>query len=212
MTRMETRPTIDARRLPGSALDARAPVWWGNVLIMVIESTSIAMLIASYFYVRQNYTDWPPPQVDRQPAIKNPVPDLPLGTLSIGLLLASCVPMVWTERAARRQSEWSVKAGLVILGVLGLIVLVLRFYEFPAVKFTWKDNAYASIVWALLLFNLLYVLMTVGEAIVVGVWTFMHGLDEKHVADVTLTAGTWYWTAGIGLVIYLVVYWAPRIL
>ena len=54
---MTARPTIDASRLPADAPDSRAPAWWGNVLFMAIETTTVALLLASYFYLWRNFPD-----------------------------------------------------------------------------------------------------------------------------------------------------------
>ena len=56
------RRVLDVSGLPNTAMDAYAPVWWGNALLMMIESMTVLLLLASYFYLRRNFTQWPPPQ------------------------------------------------------------------------------------------------------------------------------------------------------
>ena len=51
---------IDVSGLPNFGWDERSPVWWGNALLMFIESTTVAILLATYFYLRQNVHEWPP--------------------------------------------------------------------------------------------------------------------------------------------------------
>jgi heme/copper-type cytochrome/quinol oxidase subunit 3 len=221
---------IDVSRLPATAFGARAPVWWGNTLMMVSESVSIAVLISCYAYLAVNNPEWPPPRGDRDPPILHPAPDLPPGTANLILILASCLPMYWLDQAARGRG-WlarragfgprgenrdrlrrALAAGMAVLTLLGVGSLVLRWYEFPALLFRWDEHAYASIVWSLLFMHLLYLILAVAEAGIVVVWLLLHDLDEKHAVDVTLTAGYWYWTAGVGAVVYAVVYLAPRVL
>jgi hypothetical protein len=43
-------------------------------------------------------------------------------------------------------------------------------------------------------------------------WLLTHPIDEKHAMDVTLAGGFWYWVAGTGAVLYVVLFWGPRIL
>jgi hypothetical protein len=88
----------------------------------------------------------------------------------------------------------------------------LRVYEFSAVKFLWDENAYASIVWGMLVLHLFYLILEVAEAGIDVVWVAIYGLDEKLADDVTLSTGYWYWTVAIALVVYLVIYWSPYIL
>lgn len=208
---MSDRPAIDAALLPPKALDARSPLWWGNMLMLSIESTTVALLLVSYFYLQQNFEQWPPPSVDTFPPLKNPVPDLPAGTLNVFLQLASLPLMVWIDRAARRVDERRVKFGLVALGLLGLLLVLVRLPEFSALKFSWDDNAYGSTVWALLALHWTYLVVGALEILVLAAWSFAFGLDESLASDTTITAGYWYWMVGAGLVIYLVVYWYPRI-
>lgn len=206
---MSPAHVIDVSKLPPTAFDARAPVWWGNLLMCLIETMTVAMLAVSYFYVRQNFDQWPPPRVNDQPPLIHPAPDLWPGTANAILLVASCVPMYLIDAGVRRGAKW-VPVGLVGMGLAGVVSVVLRCYEFPAVKFWWDDNAYASIVWAILGMHLIYLIVGAGELLLVAFWLMRYGIDEKHAVDVTLTGGYWYWTAGSWLVLYVIVYWVPR--
>src|SRR5687768_9108939 len=89
---MQPRATIDASKLPDNAWDAHAPLWWGNLLLVFIETTSMALLFATYFYVRRNFYEWPPPRINADPAIIHPVPHLAAATVNTLLLGLSCIP------------------------------------------------------------------------------------------------------------------------
>src|SRR3954463_11985423 len=92
---------IDVSNLPDNAFDERSPLWWGNLLMIFIETTTVALLVAIYFYLRMNFGDWPPPKVDVFPPLYHPVPDLGAATVNTMLLLLSCLPMYWTDMVAR---------------------------------------------------------------------------------------------------------------
>ena len=96
-------------------------------------------------------------------------------------------------------------------GLCGAAAIAVRFYEFAGIHFRWDDNAYASLVWSILGLHLTYLGLATLEAAILIVWLLLHGLDEKHAVDVTLTASYWYWMAATGVVLYAVVYWTPRI-
>jgi cytochrome c oxidase subunit III len=233
---MIVRPTIDVSHLPAEVRDSRSPAWWGNVLFMAIETTTVALLIASYLYLWRNYTQaqWPPPQSNTEPPILDPKPDLLFGTLNVLLLLGSVPLMAWVSRVCGQQFDRLerlkatkpsaasaneappkrpvvVLAGLGALVVLGCVSLVLRWYEFPALHVRWNDNAYAALVWSLLGLHLLYILIEVIEFAVMLFWIAVFELGENQATDVILTGEYWYWTVGVGVVIYAVVYWFPRI-
>ena len=94
------RRTIDVSHLPEEAFGERSPVWWGNTLMLLIESSTVAILLVTYFYLRMNFQQWPPPKIDAYPPIDHPVPDLGFSTLNVLLLLLSVPLMAWTHRAA----------------------------------------------------------------------------------------------------------------
>jgi heme/copper-type cytochrome/quinol oxidase subunit 3 len=73
---MNSRPTLDVSALPESVVDHRSLVWWGNLLLMAIETTLFALLVAGYFYLRPNFSSWPPPHVNQAIANLDPVPRL----------------------------------------------------------------------------------------------------------------------------------------
>src|SRR5215207_2940656 len=100
---MRRNTYIDVSDLPGSAFDSQAPVWWGNLLLMLIETMTVLLLITSYFYLAQNFEHWPPPSVSQIPPIYNPLPDLPMGTWLVGLLVVATIPMVWADRGAHNR-------------------------------------------------------------------------------------------------------------
>jgi cytochrome c oxidase subunit 3 len=230
------RPTIDVSGLPAEVRDARAPAWWGNVLFMAIETTTVALVLASYFYLWRNFpqAQWPPPQPHTDPPLLKPVPDLLLGTLNVLLLLAT-VPLVWwVDRACGRQFDRleklhaakpsqapegkrpperprGVMLGLSVFVVLGAVSLAVRRYEFPALNVRWNENAYAALVWALLGLHFVYIAVEVVEILVLLVWIAIYGLGENQAGDVILSAAYWYWTVAVGVVVYGVVYWFPRV-
>src|SRR3954470_19171037 len=92
------RPELDVSALPDSAFDWRDPVWWGNTLLTIIETVTIALMIASYFYVRRNYEVFPPPKVDVSPPIYNTAPRLLAGTINLVLMVLACAPMYITDQ------------------------------------------------------------------------------------------------------------------
>jgi cytochrome c oxidase subunit 3 len=230
------RPTIDASRLPAAVRDTRSESWWGNALFMCIETSTVCLLLASYFYLWRNYpqSHWPPPRVDQEPTIFKPVPDLLYGTLNAVLLLASVPLTAWVYRLCGRRFDElerlnvakpeeappddrpparpaGLLLGLAALTALSVLACVLRWYEFPALQVRWNENAYASLVWTLLGVHFLYVFIEAIEFAVLLLWTALYGFGENAAGDVILSAEYWYWTVAVGLVIYGVVYWFPRV-
>jgi len=206
------RPTLDVSGLPSGAMDWNAPVWWGNTLLIFIETTTIVLLLAAYFYIRRNFHEWPPPKEDVVPPIPHPVPLLRWGTANLIVTVLGCLPMIWTDLAARRKQQNKVRIGLIVMMLVALASTVLRFYEFPATLVHWNDNAYGSVVCTILGAHMTYDLAATLEFGVMGVWVLLNSLDDKHALDVTLAGVYWYWIAATWVLIYAVVYISPRVL
>lgn len=207
---MSTRAVIDISELPHHEFDTYDPVWWGNNLLLAIETSMFAILIATYFYLRQNFSLWPPP-VAQLTATLRPLPELTYGTANTILLVLSCIPMVFTDRAARRDDRRASEIGLVICAICGLTALVLRGFEFSAVYFRWDSNAYGSIVWFMLGMHMLHLMILTTETVLLAIWIFKREFDMKHRVDIVTIAVYWYWVVAIWLLLYAIIYFTPRI-
>jgi cytochrome c oxidase subunit III len=207
---MSTRAIIDISELPHHEFDTYDPVWWGNNLLLAIETSMFMILIATYFYLRQNFALWPPP-VAQLTATLRPLPQLTYGTVNTVLLLVSCIPMVLTDLSARRDQKLLSQVGLVIGVLCGLAAIVLRMFEFFSMYFRWDSNAYGSIVWFLLGMHLMHLSVMTVEAVLLAIWIFTREYDMKHRVDIVTLAIYWYWVVGIWLLIYGVVYFTPRL-
>jgi heme/copper-type cytochrome/quinol oxidase subunit 3 len=207
---MSSRPILDVSDLPHHGFDTLDTIWWGNNLLLAIETSMFAITIATYFYLRQNFDQWPPPLAQLTASLK-PLPDLGFGTANTILLLLSCVPMIWVDVSARRGSQSGVQRGLVVCLLCGLGAIALRAFEFPALKFRWDSNAYGSIVWFTLGMHMLHLITVTCEALLITIWAFLREFDMKHRVDITALAVYWYWVVGIWLLLYAIIYFTPRL-
>lgn len=208
------RRILDVSALPNDSIDSCEPVWWGNALLMCIETTTIILLLVTYFYLRKNFTIWPPPNPNTVPPLYRPVPDLLIPSIEAAIAVLSCLPMYWTDMAARRDDAPAVKRGLWLMIAVCVVMIVLRFMEMRSshLKFKWDDNAYASTIWTILGLHLTYLLGAVAEFFIMVLWIHKHSLDPKHGLDVTLAGGYWYWTAITWVACFATVYIGARVL
>ena len=207
---MSTRTVINVSELPHHEFDTYDPVWWGNNFLLAIETSMFAILIATYFYLRQNFALWPPPVAQLTDTLR-PLPELTYGTANTILLLFSCIPMVLTDRAARRGDRTFSQAGLVIAIACGVAALVLRSFEYSAVYFRWDSNAYGSVVWFMLGMHMLHLLVLTSECVLLAIWIFTREFDMKHRVDIVTVAVYWYWVVGIWVLLYGIIYFTPRV-
>lgn len=202
---MSTQPgSIDASRLPDFATGHRDPTWWGSVMFMFIEGMTIAVCLASYFYLWRNFSQWPPE--------RTPYPRLGASTANAVLLVVSLIPTTLAKRAADHLDERGAIRWTYVLTLFELAYLVLRIFEFRALGTRWDANAYGSIVWMTLGFHTAVVLSDFGDSVVSSA-IFLTGRQEtKHIVGVGDASLYWYFIVVISLIVYGVVFLGPRVM
>jgi cytochrome c oxidase subunit III len=196
------QPAMNVSAIPVIGYGSTAPLWWGNLLMIVIEGMIFVLCIASYFYLRLEFREWPPPRVS--------YPDIVLGTVNLVLLLASYLPAYIYQRSAERDDEKGVRVWITISVILGLIALVLRWFEFKGLHCRWDSHAYGSIVWTTMGLHTVHLLAGTCETLLLAVWIYTHKLDPKHRLDLEVMSYYWYFVVISWMVLYAVIYLSPR--
>ena len=207
------RKTLDVSELPSTMFDDKANLWWGNNWGLAIETTVFGILVALYFSVRMSISQWLPPRTTPGlPVLQNPLPDLTFPTIVLVIFLISLGPAIYLDLSARRKDIFGIKVGLVVTLAFNVVLLVFRYYEFDALHFKWNDNAYGSVTWTILGMHMIHLFVMAAEDLYVMLWTFIKGVDDKHRLDLTVAAVYWYWIVATWVLLYLLVFWGPRIL
>ena len=195
---------LDVSKLPTTVFDHRSHMWWGTLGFMVIEGTTLFVCIASYFYLRLNFTSWPPEHTLR--------PDLFWPTIHVIVLLASAVPVTLADRAARRLDLQGLRRWFVVASLFAVSFLFLRWQDFLALNVRWDANAYGSIAWVATGFHGTILLLQVIETLIFTGFLFTDSFEEKHFSDATDSAFYWYFFVGSWVPLYLTIYLSPRLL
>jgi cytochrome c oxidase subunit III len=200
---MNARTDLDVSRLPTYAFGNRSLMWWGTLGMILIESTVFLMAIVTYFYLRELTVDWPPAGAP---------PSLVFGTINTLVLLASAIPNQWTKHVAEREDLRKVRIGLVVCLAFSAVFLVVRALEFGALNTHWDQNAYGSIVYALMTLHTIHLITDVGDSLVLTVLMFKGPLEGRRFVDVSENALYWWFVVGSWIPIYATVYLVPRYL
>jgi cytochrome c oxidase subunit III len=201
---MREPPIAEASALPDHAFSHHATKWWGNRLMIFVEGTALAILAASYFYIRLNFDAWPPP--------RTPVPDLGVSSINLLVLAVSAAPFWCAARVARLQARARVVGSWLALGVLfGMAAIVLRGFEFRALHTRFGSNAYGSITWTILAVHLAYLLAGMLETLLIALAMFVGPVDQRHYTDASAMAEYWYFIVISWVALYAVVFIAPRL-
>ena len=198
-----TTPVLaDLSGLPTYSFGHRSLMWWGTICFIGIETAAFGLAVATYLYLAQSAQSWPP---------ASPPPDLFWATLLTALLVVSLVPNHLTMRWAQAKDVRLTRIGLVILSASGLLILIVRAFEFTTLNVRWDTDAYGSIVWTLLGLHTLHLGTDIVESLVLTALMFTrHGHQGRRFSDVEDNAFYWIFVVVSWLPIYFILYWFPR--
>lgn len=197
-----TRIALDVSHLPNFAFGHRSVVWWATMGIIAIEGAMFALVMTSYLYLKGRAPHWPP---GVEP------PDLLWGTLNTGVLLASLIPNQLAKSAGERLDLAKVRLWMIVCIVFAVAFNIIRIWEFKTLNVWFDENAYGSVVWALLGFHTTHILTDLLDTAVLAVLMFTGPLEEKRFVDVSENSLYWYFVVGAWLPIYALIYVAPRV-
>jgi cytochrome c oxidase subunit III len=196
------RVYLDVSELPAHSFGSRDLLWWGTIGFMVIEGSMFAMLLVTWGYLRGIQPEWPPPGFAP--------PDLLLGTLNTGIMLASAWPNLRLRPAAERLDLRATLRLMWVMDAFATAFLVVRVLELIHLNVRWDANAYGSIVWLLLGFHTFHIATDFFETLVIGVMTVTGPMKETRFVDVEEDGMYWYFVVASWLPTYAVIYLAPR--
>ena len=195
---------LDVSQLPTTVFDHRSHMWWGTLGFMMIEGTTLLVCVASYFYLRLNFTSWPPEHTL--------LPSLFWPTVHVVVLLASLLPIALADRAARRLDLPGLRRWFVVASLFAASFLFLRWQDFLALNVRWDTNAYGSIAWMTAGFHATILILQVIETLVFTVFLFSNDFEEKHFSDAVDSCFYWFFFVGSWIPLYLTLYLSPRLI
>ena len=200
---MSAARTVDVSDLPEAVLDSRSLVWWGTIVMTIIETMVFAISVGGYFYLRNVASAWPPPRIGP--------PALTAATINLGILLVSAIPAFLLDRAGKARNARRVKIFLVANLVLGTAFLVLRYWEFKALHCMWNQSAYASIQWTILGLHTTNLLTSLAETAIVLIYVLTKPIEDHQFLDARLDGVFWYFIVLTWIPLYVVVFLVPRL-
>jgi cytochrome c oxidase subunit III len=195
------RAVADVSSLPRTVFGHRSLMWWGTLGFIMIEGSTLFICVVSYFYLRRNFSTWPPEHIFR--------PALLIPTIQAGLMLLSNIPMRWADRASSRMDVAGVRTGFLICSVLAIVMTVLRWFEFRSLNVRWDSNAYGSAAWATLTAHGTLLLLQMAETLAFTVLLFQGPIEERDLAGASDNALYWYFMTLIWIPLYVIVFLSP---
>jgi cytochrome c oxidase subunit I+III len=195
------RRELDVSGLPSVVFGNRSMIWWGTAGMMLIEGTMFAITVGAYFFLRTRSTDWPPGLLP---------PKLTWGTANLIVFVLSAAPAYWTQKVAEKGDLQKTRIGLIVMSTIGVINIVIRFFEFPALMCTWDANAYASAVWTLLGLHTVHIITDWFDTVVLTALFFTSHVEGRRYMDTSENSDYWYFVVLTWVPIYAVIYLASR--
>jgi heme/copper-type cytochrome/quinol oxidase subunit 3 len=191
----------DLSGLPATGFRSHSMWTWAGAGFMLIEGTGFVLAIATYFYIMAGADQWP---------LTDGAPRLVWGTLNTLLAAASLIPNFFVSRAARRRNLAATRFWIIVMAAVGAAALVLRAMEFTALNTRWDQDAYGSVVWALIVMHTVHFLTDFADTFFLAVFLHTHPPCDERFADTDDNAGYWAFIVAWQVVIYVILYWAPR--
>jgi heme/copper-type cytochrome/quinol oxidase subunit 3 len=196
------RPVIDVSHLPTVVFGHRNATWWGTIGFMLIEGTTLALVAASYLYVRKNYLAWPPE--------RTPFPDLLIPTIQLAVMLVSLIPAYLAKRSALELNRGSTALWLWVSALFGFAILTLRWFELDALNTRWDSHAYGSVAWAVLGFHGSLLVLDVFDTLGLAYLMSTGRSSAKHFPAATDNTDYWFFIILAWVPLYILVFLSPR--
>jgi cytochrome c oxidase subunit 3 len=201
---LEPRFTDDVSELPTFKFGTSSLTFWGIIGFMVIEGAGVALAFAAYFFIMGHEQGWPPEG--------RLAPDVLAGTLFTIIILLSEIPNTIIKKAARAGDVPTIRLLLPLMVAVGVVLLIIRGFEFNSLNCRWTDDAYSSIIWALLLLHAGHIVTDWLDTVVLcGLMFTPDAYEPRRLGDIDENSMYWRYVWLLWIPIYLMIYWVPRL-
>ncbi|MGA9794465.1 MAG: cytochrome c oxidase subunit 3 [Rhizomicrobium sp.] len=188
--------------LPIGAIDTRASGWWAMIFVVFTEASLFAYLVFSYYYIAV------------QPHVAGTFPQGGLPSLSLSLpdtivLLLSSVAVGWAQFNIERDDNRRLCIGLAVGAILGMIFLVVQYFEWAEKSFTLASTPYSSLYFTITGFHMAHVIVGVVMLWALFAWSAMGYFNRVRYAHIHIGALYWHFVDAVWLVIFFTFYITP---
>lgn len=190
--------------LPVGAVDTRSNGWWAIIWVIATEAALFSYLLFTYYYLAVQ-----PHQVGTFP------PEIPSVTLSApntAILIASSIAVAVGQHGIMRGSAMRLIAGTGIGLLLGIVFLVVQYFEWMEKKFTLATSTYSSLFFTVTGFHMAHVFVGVLGLLAIFIWSLMGYFSRTRYAHVHVVAAYWHFVDVVWLGIFFTFYITPRIM
>jgi cytochrome c oxidase subunit 3 len=192
----------DTGKLPVGAIDTRASGWWAMIFVVFTEAALFAYLLFSYFYLAV------------QPHMPGTFPEGGPPSLALALpntliLLASSLAIGWAQLGIQRGSQSRLALGLAVGMILGVVFLIVQYFEWTAKPFSIDTSIYASLYFTVTGFHMAHVVIGVLMLAALFLWSLLGYFNRLRYAHIHIGALYWHFVDAVWLVVFFTFYLTP---
>jgi len=198
---MASRLPIESS-LPVGAIDTRATGWWAMIFVVFTEGALFAYLLFSYFYLA----------VQPHPPATFPeggLPDLALALPNTAVLLLSSVAVGWAQFNIERDDNRRLCIGLFAAAVLGMVFLVVQYFEWAGRPFVLASSPYSSLYFVVTGFHMAHVVVGVVMLWALFAWSALGYFNRVRYAHIHIGALYWHFVDAVWIAVFFTFYVTP---
>ena len=200
---MKVRPVLDVSGMSVYNNWTRAPLWWGFMGMIAIETTVFLAFIVSYFYLKNSNPMWP--------LMPHEPPELLLPTVNTAILIASSFVVHWGDRGIKAGKPRQLSISMLVAALMAIVFLILKVVEYGGKPLRWDDDAYGSIVWVIIGFHSAHVIALVLKTIIVDTLAWRGYFNQHRRLGAEVNGIYWHFVVLIWLPLYFTLYISPRL-
>ena len=198
---MAEKITLEGK-LPVGAIDTRASGWWAMIFVVFTEASLFAYLLFSYFYLAvQPHLPGTFPQ--------GGMPSLALALPDTVILLLSSAAVAWAQFNIERDDNKRLCWGLGIGAVLGMIFVVVQYFEWAGKSFGLASSTYSSLYFTITGFHMAHVVVGVIMLWALFAWSYMGYFNRVRYAHIHIGALYWHFVDAVWLAVFFTFYITP---
>lgn len=192
------------RPLPVGAIDTRASGWWAMIFVVCTEGALFGYLLFSYYYfaVQAHSIGYFPP---------GGPPSLTLALPDTVILLLSSVAVSWAQLNVKHNDKRHLVMGLGIGAILGIVFLVVQYFEWAQKQFTISSHPYGSLYFTITGFHMVHVAVGVIALLTLALWSGMGYFNCVRYAHIHIGALYWHFVDAVWLAVFFTFYITPRL-
>lgn len=189
-------------KLPVGAIDTRASGWWAMIFTVFTEASLFAYLLFSYYYLAvQPHLPGTFPE--------GGAPDLSLALPNTIILLASSAAVAWAQFGIEHGSTRRLALGMGLGALLGLVFLVIQYFEWVQKPFTLASSPYSSLYFVITGFHMAHVVVGVAMLAALTWWSWKGYFNRVRYAHIHIGALYWHFVDAVWIAVFFTFYLTP---